>query len=149
MIYNIQLATVTVHFDHISGGLWGARRVGTYGDRINWRKIEDDILQISEHMYTQERFQRDTHDVDQKALKVVLYPRVCSLRQYEVQLPKRELHILQTPLAFYYAVEPAGLAVSVALYFIWYFLFILYLSEKSFCLHCHRYPSSIWKLLLS
>jgi hypothetical protein len=70
-----------------SGGFWGTRRTGKYGDKIDWLKIEDEMVKVSTDMYKTSKFQRETHDIDQQALRVAVYPQICSLKQHEFPLP--------------------------------------------------------------
>jgi hypothetical protein len=71
-----------------SGGVWGTRRTGKYGDKIDWLKLEDEMVNVSNDMYKKSPFQRETHDIDQQALRSIIYFQICSLKQHEFLLPR-------------------------------------------------------------
>ena len=73
-----------------SGGFWGNKRTGKYGSVVDWIDLEKKMLEVSKEMFRTTNFQRETHDIDQQALRAVVYPTVCSKTQTEYNLPRRE-----------------------------------------------------------
>jgi hypothetical protein len=49
------------------------------------------MVQVSIQRYKASPFERETHDIDQQALREVVYPTVCSKTQTEIELPRSEL----------------------------------------------------------